>query len=428
MQLMQHFSNQSVAAFQANPQYPRNDDVDYPYRQDSNFYYLTGLQEKEARLLLIPRGLKIDGYSEKIHEILFVMARDSAKEIWNGLRLGTEGAKAKLNFEVVFTNDRFDDYFKQALVKVDTLFTNTFQDRHNKTELNKADTILKNITNVMIASPDKMLTRMREIKSIEELKLLEQAIEITCEAMREVIRSARIGMHEYELQGIIEYIFKKNGSERLGFPTIVGSGPHSCILHYHAGNRIVNDGDMVVMDIGAEYNMYTADVTRTIPINGKFSKEQTEIYNLVLKAQEASIKIVEPGIMFSELKKKAVEVIVEGLIELEFLEGSSSENIENGMYKDFFMHGVSHYLGLDVHDAGTYKELKSGNVITVEPGIYISEAVVAKYGLHSNYANIGVRIEDDILVTKTGHKNLSIDVPRSIHEIEILMTEDGTFK
>lgn len=415
----------------ANPEYLRNGDVEYDYRQSSDFYYLTGLPEKEAMLLLAPAGIPMREFGRRVKEILFVMPRNPLAETWEGIRLGPQGAKEHLGFDVVLTNDRFEELVERALAGADSVYVETVRTRLHE-PLNESLDFIKRarerFPSFVVADPRKILPPMREIKSEAEMALLRKAIDITCAGHREVMRSAKPGMREYELQAMLEYVFKQNGSERLGFPSIVGSGPNSCILHYRAGNRIINDGEVVVIDIGAEYGMYTADVTRTIPINGKFTKEQAAIYQIVYDAQEAAFQKIKPGAAFREPHEASARVVVGGLLQLGILKGTVEENLSNRAYTEFFLHGSNHYIGLDVHDAGTLGALKPGVVITVEPGIYISEVTAQKYGLHKNYVNIGVRIEDDVLVTATGYELLSGSVPRARAEIEALMAQTGKFE
>jgi Xaa-Pro aminopeptidase len=427
-EFMRHLSNKSVAVFKAAEEYIRNGDVEHDYRQRSNFYYLTGLPEKEAMLLLIPRGIYVRDESKFVKEILFVMPRDPLREIWDGYRLGTEGAKKELGIEAAVTNERFEDFLQNALRGIDTLYIEVERVGLNE-PLNKDIDFIKRarerLFDFKVADPVPILTQMREIKSPAEMALLRKAIDITCEAHREVMRSAKPGMREYELQAILEYIFKKSGAAREGFPSIVGSGPNSCILHYRAGDRLINDGEVVVLDIGAEYQMYTADVTRTIPINGKFSQPQADIYQIVYDAQEAAIKSLRPGAPADETRKISERIVTEGLVKLGILKGSVEENLKTKTYREFFMHGVSHYIGLDVHDVGRYDIWRPNAVITVEPGIYISEAAGKKNGVDPKYWNIGVRIEDCVLITENGHELLSGSAPRTMKEIEELMAQPG---
>ncbi|MEK7730187.1 MAG: aminopeptidase P N-terminal domain-containing protein [candidate division KSB1 bacterium] len=430
-ELLRHLSEKSVAILKANPEYLRNGDVEYDYRQSSNFYYLTGVPEKESMLILAPSGINVRELGRRVKEILFVMPRNPMAETWEGIRLGPQGAKEQLGFEAVFTNDRFEEFAERALANADTIYMETERASMNA-PLNESLDFIKRarerFPNVVVADPRKMLHPMREIKSAGEIALLRKAITITCVGHREVMRSAQAGMREYELQAMLEYVFTQNGSERLGFPSIVGSGPNSCILHYRAGNRVINRGEVIVIDLGAEYGMYTADVTRTIPISGKFTKEQAAIYQIVYDAQEAAFQKIKPGAAYREPHEASARVVTEGLLKLGILKGTVEENLKSRAYAEFFLHGSNHYIGLDVHDVGTYGPLKPGVLITVEPGIYISEATAQKHGLDKKYVNIGVRIEDDVLVTPTGYELLSGSAPRSIAEIEALMAETGKFE
>lgn len=425
-------ARRSAAVFRSNEVYRRNGDVDYEYRQDSNFYYLTGFTEPEAALILAPApGLYVRDESKFVKEILFVQPSDPRMEAWTGKRLGVEGAKKKLGFEAVLPISQFETYLGRLLGRIDTLYFDAGRVGLDA-PLNRSLELLKRarerLYDFKVINPNAALARMRVIKSPEELKLIRKAVDITSAGHRELMRRARPGMYEYELEAIVEYEFRRRGSERLGFPSIVGSGPNSTILHYEENSRKTEPGDMVVVDIGAEYRMYTADITRTIPISGKFNKAQRQIYSIVLRAQQAGIDAVKPGAGFRAPGQAATKEIVKGLIELGLLKGSLEENLKSRAYRKYFMHGVSHYVGLDVHDVGMYGSLEPGMVITVEPGIYISEAVGKENGVDPRFWNIGVRIEDDVLVTETGHEVLSATAPKKIDEIEALMREHGAVK
>lgn len=426
--LLNNLGKKNVAIFKAAPVARRNGDVDYEYRQDSDFYYLTGFEEPEAILVLSPRGIYVRDESKFVKEILFLRKRDPRMEVWEGYRLGVERAKSVLGVQAALPIDRFDDYLPALLQNIDTLYIKTKPvglDEPLSKEMDFIRRARERLYDFAVAHPGKFLNRMREVKDSTELALLQKAIDITCEAHREAMKAARPGMFEYQLEAVIEYIFKKNGSERTGFPSIIGSGPNSCILHYNTNRRQMQDGDMVVIDIGAEYGMYTADITRTIPVNGKFSDAQREIYTIVLEAQNAGIAAAKVGASFWAPAQAAVRKVVEGLIRIGILKGDVETNIRNGTYRAFFMHGTSHHIGLDVHDVSSRGPLKANQVITVEPGIYISEATGRKHGVPPKYWNIGVRIEDDILITEEGPKILSKGAPRTIEEIEKLMSKSS---
>jgi Xaa-Pro aminopeptidase len=401
--LMEKISG-GVVVMLANPVYERNNDVDYDYRQESNFYYLTGFEESSSAIILDPR--------DKDKYTLFVQQKNPALEIWTGIRTGTEGAVSVYGADKSLDIKKFDsilnNYTSKAVkiycIKSDKELSAKIKDTAGTAELSD------------------LIGEMRLIKSDYELEQLKRAIEITCLSINEVFKKAKPGMYEYQLQAVLEYNYKMRGSPRNGFPSILGSGPNSCILHYETNRRQTEDGDIVVMDVGAEHGYYTADVTRTFPVNGKFSPAQKRIYNIVLGAQNEGINFVKPGVKFYQVDSVARAYVKKELIALGLMK--ESENVSK-----FFMHSTSHWLGLDVHDAGRYstggtrgdRVLQPGMVLTVEPGIYIAEGTE---GVDAEYYNIGVRIEDDILVMETGHENLSKLAPREVRDIEKLMRKE----
>lgn len=409
----------SAAVFYSAPERNRSNDVYFEYHQDPNFYYLTGLTEPNAMLIIYKDKLKLDG--KKGNEILFIQEKDPLMEIWNGRRVGDELAKDLLGFEQVLINKDFKG-FDSKFNELNKIF---IQQPHAPEEGNLmktsnlsglyANTYLKVDSSQKIVGGKVLqayMAKLRQVKTDEELKLLRKAISITCSAQNELMKNITPEMHEYETEAIIEYEFKRSGAEYPGFPSIQGSGENSCVLHYTSNRRPLINGGLLVSDVGAEYHGYTADVTRTIPPSGKFSEEEKLVYQLVFDAQEEGIKQVVAGNSFWSAHTIAKDIIAEGLVKL----GITKEASEVGKY---FMHGTSHYLGLDVHDAGIYTPLEEGVVITVEPGIYISEGS----DCDPKWWNIGVRIEDDILVTKDGPENLSVSSPRTIEEIEKLMNK-----
>lgn len=414
----------SVAIFKAAPVARRNGDVDYEYRQDSDFYYLTGFDEPEAILVLSPRGIYVRDESRFVKELLFLRERNPQREIWEGYRLGVERAKAVLGIEAALPIDSFEDYLQFLFASVDTLYIKTSRvglDDPLSPEMELIKRARERLYDFTVQNPAPFLIPMRQRKDSVEVALLKKAIDITCKAHREAMKVCRPGMYEYQLEATIEYVFKNEGSERPGFPSIVGSGPNSCILHYSSNRRQMQDGDLVVIDIGAEYGMYTADVTRTIPVNGKFTKAQREIYSIVLEAQNAGIAECRVGNDFGAPGRAAIRKVVEGLVRLGILKGDVDTLIRNRGYRAFLMHGISHYIGLDVHDVGTRQPFQENDIITVEPGIYISEETAKQYGLPREYWNLGVRIEDDVLITRNGPVVLSASAPRTIEDIEKLM-------
>ncbi len=407
----------SVAVFFANPERNRSNDVDYDYHQDPNFYYLTGFNEPNSVLVIYKDSILIN--DKFIHEILFVPTREKTREIWNGRRAGIEGAKIISGVSTVFYAE---DFLKRSSLFSDSslrilhlkMHKGIVNDKNDNADLFELDETFKN---VISSNPDrgdgftlnKIMQELREVKTEEEIVLMKQAVSMTCKGFLSMMENASPGMTEYQIQAIGEYEFKKHGAETFGYSSICGSRENSVILHYTSNRRTMNDSDLILLDMGAEYHGYTADVTRTIPIGRKFTTEQRIIYELVLKAQNAGIAACIKGNPFTDVHKGAMAVIADGLVKL----GITKQLSESDKY---FMHGTSHYLGLDVHDPGSRGPLKSGSIITVEPGIYIEE----NSDCDPKWWNIGVRIEDDILITDSGPINLSESAPRTIEELEKL--------
>lgn len=382
--------------------YPRNGDVSYDFRQGSDFFYLTGFEESESALILDPNS------SNKY--TLFVQPKNPKIEIWTGILTGVDDAVKVYDADKSFEIKQFDSVLNNYILRGVKI-------HYMKTDDKLQSMIAENTTSSDVTQT---IHEMRMFKSPYEMKLLQEAIDITGRSIVQVMKNSEAGMYEYQLQAILEGNFKMEGAQRIGFPSIVGSGPNTCILHYETNRRKTENGDLVVMDVGAEYDFYTADVTRTFPVNGKFTPAQKRIYNIVLAAQNEAIKFIKPGVMFYQVDSVARSIVKKGLVALNLLDES-----ENTM--KFFMHGTSHWLGLDVHDVGSYdgadgtrraRVLEPGMVLTVEPGIYIAAGTE---GVPSEYYNIGVRIEDDILVTESGYQMLSGIAPREVSEIEKLM-------
>ena len=410
----------SVAVFFASPVRNRANDVDFEYHQDPDFYYLTGLNEPDAVLIIFKDTRKeADGNNEMI----FVQPRDPKNEVWTGRRMGVDGVERQLGIQPALVNEEFFksgiDFSKFNKVYNSRIYNDIRDDAAEKSDL--YDIVQTFQKNTERASPDVaglnlMMATLRENKLPEELVLLRKAITMTCQAEIELMKALEPGMTEYQSEAIIEFFFKVNGAEDVGFPSILGSGENSCILHYVTNRKHLDNPELLVSDIGAEYHGYTADVTRTIPVKGVFSPEQRAIYQIVYDAQEAGIKQCLKGKPFQAPHRAAVEVVQNRLMELGIIK-------EAAEYRKYFMHGTSHYLGLDVHDAGLYDLLKVNNVITVEPGIYIAEGSPCD----PKWWNIGVRIEDDVLITDGAPEVLSALAPRKVEEIEALMKEEGLF-
>ncbi|HZS45101.1 MAG TPA: Xaa-Pro aminopeptidase [Blastocatellia bacterium] len=412
-----------VAVFCSAPVSSRNSDVEYEYRQDSDFYYLTGFEEPESVAVFLPNHPE--------HKfVLFVRQRDKEKETWTGRRAGVEGAVQKFGANKAFNLEDLDKELPELLKDADTLYyrfgrNEEFNNRITKLlqrfQLTRPRTG-KGITKII--DPASILHEMRSIKSLDDLKILRRAVEISAAGHLAAIRECRPGMYEYELEALIEYTFKKNGSVSPGYPTIVGAGANGTILHYNTNTDQIKDGDLVLVDAGAEYNFFTGDVTRTFPANGKFTEAQRDIYQLVLDAQLNAIDMVKPGATVNTINNRTVETLTEGMVRLGLLKGEIKKLIEDGAYRKFYMHRTSHWLGMDVHDVGMYqvngseRALEPGMVLTVEPGLYISGN---DNEVDPKYWDIGVRIEDDVLVTDNGYEVLSATAPKAINEIESVM-------
>ena len=406
----------AVALVLGSPLRTRQNDVLYEYRQDSDLLYLTGAPEPGSALLLAPGGVEVDG--ERVTELLFVPPRSPAMEVWTGRRFGPAGAEEALGVEMALSTDRFGEVVAPLLSGDRPVFV---EDRPEGVPAGSELAAQLDVLDAGTASPDRrhlrrVLDALRTVKTEEELRLLGRAVEITVEAHREVMRALEPGMHEYEAEALIEYVFKREGAEHPGFPSIVGSGENAVILHYETSRRRMEAGDLVVMDVGAEYHGYTADVTRTVPVSGTFSPEQRAVYELVLAAQEAAIDAVRAGGTMAAPSRAAARVLAAGLAELGLIDSPG----DAAGLRRFYMHGVGHYLGLDVHDVGTGR-LPAGAVITVEPGIYIAPAD----DVDPRWWNIGVRIEDDVLVTGEGPVVLSGGAPKSVEAIEAIMAGEG---
>jgi len=413
----------SVAILFSNPVRNRSNDVDYEYHQDPNFYYLTGLTEPHAAVIIYKEEQEFND-ELKTNEILFLQKKDKRDEVWTGKRLGIDGAVLKLGINTAMENEEFLN-FENAYENFDKVLIFTAIDDVKNTDkkgdlfglLQSFNATTQNLNNLNTRDLHIIMASLRQIKSPLEIALMRKAIDITCDAQIELMKALNPNMTEYQSEAIVEYIFKKNGAEYPGFPSIMGGGENSCIIHYNSNRKKLTGKDLLVSDIGAEYHGYTADVTRTLPVNGHFSKEEEIIYNIVLKAQQAGIDSCKVGNKFWTPHNAATKIITAELMALGIIE-------KYYHVQRYFMHGTSHYLGLDVHDVGLNGRLEPGNVITIEPGIYIPKGSKCD----PKWWGIGIRIEDDILITINGPENLSAKAPRTIEEIEALMKESSSFE
>jgi Xaa-Pro aminopeptidase len=403
-----------------------HNDVEYAFRQDSDFFYLTGFNEPEAVAVLAP-------HHEEHRFILFVQPKERDKEVWTGYRTGVEAAKEKFGADEAYPIAELDEKLPKYIEKADRIYYHLGRDRSFN------DVIIKHWQRLMagypkrgtgpiaIESTNPILHAMRQVKSAAELEMMRKAVAISVEAHNHAREFTQPGRYEYEIQAELEHIFRLRGAVGPAYPSIVASGANSCVLHYIENNRQMQDNDLLLIDAGCSYGYYNADITRTFPVGSKFTSEQKILYELVLKAQLEAIAQVQPGNPYNSFHDTAVRVLVEGLMDLGLLAGGIEEIIKEEKYKPFYMHRTGHWLGLDVHDAGVYKHgenwqtLQPGHVVTVEPGLYIGpdvEPVEGQPAIDDRWRGIGIRIEDDVLVTAEGHEVLTAGVPKSIEDME----------
>jgi len=412
----------SAALIFAAPEAPRSADSEYPYRQSSDFWYFTGFNEPEAVLLLIKSD---DNHN---HSVLFNRVRDKNVEIWFGRRLGQDAAPEKLGVDRALAFDEIDEQLYQLLNGLDVVY-------HAQGEYPYADTIvftaldkLRKGSRQNLAAPATLtdwrpwVHEMRLFKSEEELAVMRRAGKISALAHTRAMEKCRAGMYEYHLEGEIHHEFNRHGARYPAYNTIVGSGENGCILHYTENESVLRDGDLVLIDAGCEYQGYAGDITRTFPVSGKFSPAQRAVYDIVLESLETSLTLFRPGTSIQDVTGEVVRIMVCGLVKLGVLQGEVEQLIADNAHCQFFMHGLGHWLGLDVHDVGAYgadrsRPLEPGMVITVEPGLYIAPDA----DVPAEYRGIGIRIEDNILITETGNENLTASVVKNADEIEALM-------
>ncbi len=417
---MDHMQPGSVAILKSAPQFMLAIDAELPYRQDSDFYYLTGFEEPEAVCILAPQH-------EEHQYVLFVRPSSPEIERWTGKRVGVEGAMQEYGVQMAYTLEQLDEKLPDYLSNIATVYYSNGLGETFDSEISKflkRFRYKKGFLARTLIDPSDIFDELRMVKQAEELALLRKAAEITGAGHLAAMQAAKPGMYEYEVQAAVEYAFRMHGSRRNGFETIVASGPNATTLHYIANQRRMQDGDLLLVDAGAEYAYYNGDVTRTFPVNGSFSPAQRIIYELVLEAHLAAIHGVKPGVRLEDIHAIAVSVITEGLLALGLLEGEMDKLIEEKKYREFYMHSTSHWLGVNTHDRGKYKihgespVLEPGMVFTIEPGIYIAEDAE---GVEPRYRGIGVRIEDNVAVTADGCELLTPHVPKTVAEIEALM-------
>ncbi|MBX7150084.1 aminopeptidase P family protein [bacterium] len=416
----------SLVLLLASEQRIRSEASYYNYRYNNNIYYLTGMQESDCAFMFIPDGIRLADGGKPIFSVLFVNPRDLDKETRNGRRFGTSGTMQILGVDTAFVNDDFALIFKKittqlsANKKLDNVYLPDIYTAIEHQPLKRMTEVLLKYRSDQTGDRkfhdiDPIVNEMRSIKTEDEIKLLKKAIGISVDGHIQMMKSTEPGMFEYEARAVGEYIFTKNGSEHEGYGSICGAGENSVILHYRPNRKPMKDGELLLIDMAAEYHGYTADVTRTFPVNGKFSTEQLAIYQIVLNAQKAGITMIKPGANYGEVSAKITEVLENGLLDLGLIKDRKEA-------KRYTLHGYMHSIGLNVHDPqGFATDFSPGYFTTVEPGIYIPEGSP----VDKKWWNIGVRIEDDILITTDGAINLSEKAPREPKEIEALMKKKG---
>jgi Xaa-Pro aminopeptidase len=424
-ELMQQMEPNSIALLCAAPPSTRSNDTEYLYRQNSDFYYLTGFTEHDALLALIPGR-------EQGEVVLFCQEKDKTRELWTGVLMGPEQAIKELQIDDAFPIGDIDDILPGLIEGRDRVYYSMGKDQRFDQRVMDWVKVIRGKVRQGAHPPgeflvlDHLLNEMRLIKSPLEIKLMEKAGAISVQAHKRAMSVCRPGLHEYQLEAELLHEFVRSGSRAPAYNNIVAGGKNACILHYIENNAQLKDGDLVLIDAGCEYEYYAADITRTFPVNGRFSTEQRALYEIVLKAQLDAIKVIKPGTPWDEPHNVTVRVITQGLVDLGLLKGDVQELIKSEAYRAFYMHRAGHWLGIDVHDVGDYKIdnkwrlLEPGMVTTIEPGIYVApdNMDVAK-----KWRGIGIRIEDDVLVTRTGHRVLSHDVPKTVEEIESFMAQ-----
>ena len=421
---MMEMMSSGIAIIPTATEQPRNGDVLYRFRPDSDFYYLTQFPEPEAVLVLIPGR-------EQGEYLLFCRERNAERELWDGRRAGLEGAIAEYGADDAFPIEDIDDILPGLLENRDKVYCNMGRYPEFDSRLLHWVSEVKSRARSGVHAPGELvdsshiLHEMRLKKRAEEQKIMRQAARISAEAHRNAMRACKPGLFEYQVEAELEYCFRRGGSHYPAYPSIVAGGENACILHYIENDARLKDGELLLIDAGAELECYAADITRTFPVNGRFSEAQKTVYEIVLAAQYRAIEACVAGNHWNDPHTAAVEVLADGLIELGLCQGTRDEVIESGSYRRFYMHRTGHWLGMDVHDVGDYKLdeqwrlLESGMVLTVEPGLYIAGAE----DIDPKFHNIGIRIEDNVLITAKGPEVLTHGVPKTVTDIEQLMAQ-----
>jgi Xaa-Pro aminopeptidase len=421
-EFMKRMDQESVAIIPAAREATRSNDTQYRYRQDSDFFYLTGFEEPGSIAIIAP--------GRDPQYTLFVRPRDPEREIWDGKRAGVDGAKSEFGAQEAFPIAEFDGKLREILDGALNLYyrlgVNPDLDNTIVSEIARMRALNRKPIHPprTIIDPATIVHEQRVFKSDDEIELMQTAADIAAEAHVEAMKTVRAGMKEYEIEAMIEQIFRRHGAAGPSYTSIIGGGANATVLHYIENSGELRDGELLLIDAGAEYKGYASDITRTFPINGKYSKAQREIYDLVLETQMSCVEMVRPGTTHDQLKAHSVEMLTEGMVRLGLLKGDPQELIKEKKHEQFYMHGLGHLLGIDVHDVGIYyydkqsRALEPGTVMTVEPGLYINPNTK---DIPEQYLGIGVRIEDDVLCTANGPRVLTDKVPKQAEEIEALM-------
>jgi Xaa-Pro aminopeptidase len=423
-QLMRMADEDAILILPSAPERIRSKDTHYPYRQDSDFWYLTGFAEPEAVLVLAP-GRK---HGETL---LFCRERDAEKEAWDGPRAGPEGAVAQLGMDDAFPITDLDDILPGLLEGRTRVYYHFGRDTDFDLKLMGWVNRVRAQMRQGAEPPHEflelghLLHELRLFKSAGEVKLMQRAADIAVRAQLAAMRATRPGAHEYEVEAALQFEYRRSDAVA-AYEPIVGAGANACVLHYRANAAPMRDGELLLVDAGAEYGLYASDITRTWPVNGRYSKEQRALYQVVLDAQAAALAQARPGRPWIAGHDAAVAVLTEGLLSLGLLKGTLKQNLASGAYKRFYMHKTGHWIGLDVHDvgeyrvAGDYRELEPGMAFTIEPGLYLAPGMK---GVPEKFQGIGIRIEDDVLVTQDGHRVLTDGVPKAIDDVEAVLAE-----
>lgn len=424
-QLMQRIGKNNIAIIASASVCTRNRDVDYPFRQDSDFYYLTGFNEPDAMAVFIPGR-------EQGEYILFCREYDEKKALWEGAHAGLEGATKHYDADDAFPITDLNDILPGMLEGKTKVFYPMGRDPELDHHLLDWIKHIRSQSRTGLVAPGELIAlepilhEMRLFKSATEIKLMRTAAEVSAKAHVQAMRLCKPGLYEYQIEAELLYHFHQAGLRHVAYPSIVATGSNACTLHYTDNNSKLKAGDLLLIDAGAECDHYAADITRTFPVSGKFTEPQKQLYQLVLDAQAAALEQIKPGASWIQVHDAAVEVLTKGMVALGLLKGRVKKLIKDEKYKQFYMHRTGHWLGMDVHDVGDYKinqewrVLEAGMVLTVEPGIYIP---VDGKNIDAKWRGIGIRIEDDVLVTKQGYEILTSGVPKTIAEIEALMQQ-----